>query len=59
MCIITDDLMQRYLEKSEKLRSHEHENYNLNRILMKMRVMHNLRQQNYKSKVDKRVCINP
>ncbi|KAK3103240.1 hypothetical protein FSP39_017753 [Pinctada imbricata] len=50
-----DDLMNRYLQKSEVLRSYEHEKHNLTKILTKMRVMHNLRQLNYKSKVDKQM----
>ncbi|XP_061178732.1 uncharacterized protein LOC133187394 [Saccostrea echinata] len=51
-----DDLLQRYLAKSEKLREHESTNYNLSLVVNKMKVVQKWRQQSLLTKVQQSVA---
>lgn len=46
-----DDLLQRYLAKSEKLREHENTNYNLSLLVNKMKIVQKWRQQSLMTRV--------
>lgn len=51
-----DDLLQRYLAKSEKLREHENTNYNLSLLVNKMKIVQKWRQQSLMTRVQHSVA---
>ncbi|XP_078341998.1 uncharacterized protein LOC111108050 isoform X2 [Crassostrea virginica] len=51
-----DDLLQRYLAKSEKLREHEHTNYNLSLLVNKLKIVQKWRQQSMMTRVQHSVA---
>lgn len=58
MFLLTDDdLLQRYLAKSEKLREHENTNYNLSLLVNKMKIVQKWRQQSLMTRVQHSVLI--
>lgn len=55
--ISEDELMKRYLEKSDDLRSLQQNNHQLNMGFMKMKAMNGWKQQHFQVKFLKRVCL--